>query len=397
MKKVVVAGAFALLCFAVATAHAAGFDCKKASTEVEKMICANAHLSNLDEELAVIYRDAIGKATQAGKATLRKEQTAWFQSRNACQDNLCIEGVYRTRIAILTAAVSARGPARESGVSKPRYTLAHGQGWSVCESYLKFLNATPATEEPPLCDLKLKRVPGMREPDWEVLDVQQNLKLVHEIELILGRARIDPDPDRDFERWKLQFRERTQVQGQQPRLRRTRMTLVSQEYFEIGAAGGMGRPQRIPTGRVEILLAYDLDLTSCEKELRKAKQGRPGGLGYTQTNVFVFDEETQRVMGSSGYAIGLEGEWWLYDGRPYYVNRQFGDAAGPKRGSLDRGGHLYIKRVEPTYSSLPGDPPYLGRDLCRIRFDYPFPEFDCNKASTQVDKAICGRTPAARN
>ncbi len=394
LRKAVIVSALLLSYFSVTTAHAASFDCKKASTAVEKLICADAQLSKLDEELAAAYRDAMGNAGQAEKAALREDQAAWLKSRNACKDRLCIEGAYRTTIATLTA--SARGPGPAGAVSKPRYNLAHGKGWSVCEAYLKFLNATPASEEPPMCDLKLKRVPGMREPDWEVLDLQQNLKLVHEIELILGGGRIEPAPDRDFERWKAQFRERTQVRGEQPRLRRTRMKLVLQEYFEIGAAE-VGGPRRIPTGRVETLLAYDLDLTSCEKELRKARQGRIGGLGRTQPNLFVFDEATQRVMGSGGYALRLEGEWWLYDGRPYYVNRQFGDAAGPKRGSLDRGGHLYIKRVEPSSSMLPGNPPYLDREICRIRFDYPFPEFDCTKASTQVEKAICGIAPATRN
>lgn len=275
-------------------------------------------------------------------------------------------------------------PARASGASKHRYTLAHGKGWSVCEAYLKFLNATPATEEPPLCDLKLKRVPGMREPDWEVLDVHQNLKLVHEIELILGIGRIEPAPDRDFERWKTQFRERTQVQGQQPRLRRTRMKLVSKEYFEIGAAE-VGGPQKIPTGRVETLLAYDLDLTSCETEVRKARQGQLHGLGQDQPNLFVFDEATQRVMGDGSYGMRIQGELWLYGGRPYHFEHPASD------------GQLIIKRVEPSDSMLPGDPPYLDRELCRIRYDTPFPGFDCSKASTQVEKAICGLTPATRN
>jgi hypothetical protein len=201
---------------------------------------------------------------------------------------------------------------------------------------------------------------------------------VHEIELILGIGRIEPAPDHDFERWKSQFRQRTQVQGEQPRLRRTRMKLVSQEYFEIGKAM-VGGPQRIPTGRMEILLAYDLDLTRCEREVRKARQGQLQSLGQDQPNLFVFDEATQRVMGSSYFAMRIDGELWLYDGRPYHIRHPASD------------GQLIIKRVEPTYSSLPGDPPYLDRELCQIRFDSPFPGFDCNKANTQVEKAICGR------
>ena len=47
MKKIVL-----FLGFFVFFAHAASFDCTKASTSIEKHICSDANLSVLDEELA---------------------------------------------------------------------------------------------------------------------------------------------------------------------------------------------------------------------------------------------------------------------------------------------------------------------------------------------------------
>jgi hypothetical protein len=249
----------------------------------------------------------------------------------------------------------------------PRYTFIYGQGWEVCEAYIGFLNETPATEEPPICDLKLDRVPGMREPNWEVLDVWQNLPLVHQIELLLGRG--EPAPDRDFERWKTQFRARIDEQGQRPRLRRARLALVPEKHFEVGRAEA-GGPRKIPTGRIETVLAYDFDLNRCIGEVRKAREGQPYHLGSDQTNLFVFDEATQQVMGSGGFALFLQGEPRLYGDRLHYVYRAFDYTDG--HGKYAPGGNLVIKRFEPTYSPLPGHPPYIWRELCRIRFDSPF-------------------------
>jgi uncharacterized protein len=336
-------------------ASAASFDCMKATTQVEKMVCADAALSKLDEDLAAKFREAISKAKQGGNAELRKAQAAWLKSRNKCKEEPCIEGAYRARIAELSTTL-------------PRYTFIYGKGWGVCEAYIKLLNATPANEEPPICDLKLDRVPGMREPDWEVLDVWQNLPLVHQIELLLGRG--DPAPDRDLERWKAQLRARIDEQGQKPRLRRVRMALVSEKYFEVGAAEA-GGPRRIPTGQVETVLAYDFDLNRCDREVRKARQGQSHRLGRDQTNLFVFDEASRQVMGSGGFALSLEGEPRVYADRLHYVYRAFGYT--DSHGRSDSGGNLIIKRFEPTYSPLPGHPPYIWRELCRIRFDSPFP------------------------
>ena len=56
-----------------ATGHAASFDCAKAATPVEKMICADALLGRLDEALARNYRVMLTANLGASRADLRKE------------------------------------------------------------------------------------------------------------------------------------------------------------------------------------------------------------------------------------------------------------------------------------------------------------------------------------
>lgn len=144
-------------------------------------------------------------------------------------------------LALLLAALPAfAGGTQGSKTAKPRYTMPSGRGWGVCEAYLKFLNGTPADEEPPMCDLKLGRVPGMKEPDWEVLDIEQHLEYVHQMELIIGKFEIEPEPEKDFALWQVQRKERINKRDQKPRLRRAKVALVQ-------------------GGPVETVLAYDFD------------------------------------------------------------------------------------------------------------------------------------------
>jgi uncharacterized protein len=87
-----------LLCV-VSSAHAASFDCKKASTKTEKIICGNEPLSDLDSKLADVYAKAYAASGPVAKARMRAGQRTWlgFVSRN-CDDAECITVAYQARI-----------------------------------------------------------------------------------------------------------------------------------------------------------------------------------------------------------------------------------------------------------------------------------------------------------
>jgi uncharacterized protein YecT (DUF1311 family) len=80
-------------------AQTASFDCTKAATSVEKLICADAELSRLDSRLAAAYREA--RRGTDDPQMLLAEQRAWLEQRNRCGDGDCLTEVYRQRIAAL--------------------------------------------------------------------------------------------------------------------------------------------------------------------------------------------------------------------------------------------------------------------------------------------------------
>jgi uncharacterized protein len=73
---------------AVPVAQAASFDCGKASTPVEKAICANPELSRRDEVLAKAYATALGGLSDEAKATMQAGQRAWLKyAELSCTDH----------------------------------------------------------------------------------------------------------------------------------------------------------------------------------------------------------------------------------------------------------------------------------------------------------------------
>lgn len=85
--------------FSAAPADAAGFDCAKAATTVEKTICADPELSGLDEALAALFRQNL--AADARAETVRAGQRAWLKVRDACRDAACLNAAYQDRLAAL--------------------------------------------------------------------------------------------------------------------------------------------------------------------------------------------------------------------------------------------------------------------------------------------------------
>jgi len=83
-------------------ASAAGFDCTKASTKVEKLICADSDLSILDSALSGYYWLAL-----LTNKKLKSTQKDWLKERNKCLDKACLQNSYSERIITLKKSIKA--------------------------------------------------------------------------------------------------------------------------------------------------------------------------------------------------------------------------------------------------------------------------------------------------
>lgn len=107
------------------------FDCAKAESEAETMVCADYGLAALDNRLAEVYAAELAKPDAVKDLAAR--QRGWVKGRDECwkadDKKLCVEEEYRTRIAELQ--INSPGAMAASAVgfrcddnSKP-FTMAY--------------------------------------------------------------------------------------------------------------------------------------------------------------------------------------------------------------------------------------------------------------------------------
>jgi len=79
----------------------ASFDCQKASSKIEKLICSSPDAADADRRLAAAYSAA--KSKSADPSAVKADQVAWIkQQRNACGDAACLLETTEARIQALS-------------------------------------------------------------------------------------------------------------------------------------------------------------------------------------------------------------------------------------------------------------------------------------------------------
>jgi uncharacterized protein len=80
--------------------RSASFDCAKAKTKIEKQICSNTKLSELDDKLTALYNKILAQSPVPEDT--KEQQREWVKgSRNVCKDAACLERAYASRISDL--------------------------------------------------------------------------------------------------------------------------------------------------------------------------------------------------------------------------------------------------------------------------------------------------------
>ncbi|TLS82507.1 DUF1311 domain-containing protein [Photobacterium damselae subsp. damselae] len=78
------------------------FDCTKASSSVEELICSNNELATLDNTLNTVYKQAMANYPSTEKKQQKAIQRGWIKGRNECWKSSdvpsCVADNYRDRI-----------------------------------------------------------------------------------------------------------------------------------------------------------------------------------------------------------------------------------------------------------------------------------------------------------
>ncbi|WP_240475807.1 lysozyme inhibitor LprI family protein [Herbaspirillum rhizosphaerae] len=89
----------------VASAFGASFNCSKAGSPTEKIICGDAELSRLDDQLGKTYKQARAKAADRREFAARSDGFWRWREQN-CQTRACLIDWYRQRQLALDAELS---------------------------------------------------------------------------------------------------------------------------------------------------------------------------------------------------------------------------------------------------------------------------------------------------
>ncbi|WP_155639578.1 lysozyme inhibitor LprI family protein [Burkholderia multivorans] len=94
MKTVTIA-ALLLAVSTAAFADGPAFNCAKASSKVEKMICGDSALAGADSVNADLYKEVLQASDNPN--LVKQEQRQWLKVRNACQSLDCLAKAYNDR------------------------------------------------------------------------------------------------------------------------------------------------------------------------------------------------------------------------------------------------------------------------------------------------------------
>lgn len=155
----------------VMTAQAASFNCAKASAKVEHIICDNAEISKLDEELNAAYKGVLQDGQQAD--TVKQSQKQWMKERNGCADANCVEMAYRSRIDEL-----------KSTKTKDRFIPILSKDKSLCDAYKRYVEHEVATSDQyihyasPMCQRNFgEKFPEFTSVKWREISPEDHPEL----------------------------------------------------------------------------------------------------------------------------------------------------------------------------------------------------------------------------
>lgn len=124
LAKAALAAFAAIVLVGQAPAYAASFSCELARSDMEKLICSDATLSDMDSRMAALYRNALQNDSSGDVKAAQRE---WLrETRTGCSDAECMKTRFASRITELEnlAAPSAAREAAPEQAKVPETTAA---------------------------------------------------------------------------------------------------------------------------------------------------------------------------------------------------------------------------------------------------------------------------------
>ncbi len=307
------------------TSQAASFDCGKAGTKIEKIICGDAEISKLDEELDTAYRAALKDEKQAD--VIRQAQKQWMKERNGCVDAVCVKYAYEERLSMLTS--SAKVPKHDEYILVKKdldestdYLFHIVPDPKVCQLYQENLNYFAHRNIPMSCNRpiapQLKN--RIQEIEWEDLMPADYPELFRQVALFLSRGH-DKSPEALRERAKL-------VSTKEYVFRRAKLSLSGKPLGQTDLYGEPDKSRKDYTGSF-FIVQYGNNSADTNRPGIPCKpiRGNWPGDGHDSLDLFLVNKDMNEVINKLGTLNrGQHGEHMrLIDGKPY-VEGILGDA-----------------------------------------------------------------------
>ena len=182
--------------------------------------------------------------------------------------------------------------------AKPTYRIIAGKGYAVCDSYLRNLRSFGPGERDPVCAPRPHPTnKDFAEPEWEAMDIWQNIEMIYKAEMSGGIYRDYPERHPPYEQWRKDLETRVRSGAIHPSLKRARIEFVK------------GKPVSV--------VAYARNPEGCEADF-----ARDGASENTGHHWFFYDEETRALKRDAGGSYGSDfaGAILIFRKRPIVVN-----------------------------------------------------------------------------
>ena len=178
MKKILLPVFITSLSFSMMSC-AASFDCAKAASNTEKLICSNPELSKLDEQLGASYKKALENSED--KDATKKTQVEWLKQQRACKDTDCLKQAYQTRINVLNKNDIAPSPETQtssSSSSKKPIRILKGGELPLCNAIYNLFAVQHKANELSQSVEPLLAIKGVTLPEWKEISEEEFLNIV---------------------------------------------------------------------------------------------------------------------------------------------------------------------------------------------------------------------------